>query len=183
MRGCSEQRNVYMRRRRILIPGATYHVTIRANRREFILTAPKVKELYLSVIREAKRRYAFQIENFCIMGNHVHLIIKPVDKENLSRIMQWISSVFAIRYNRANGLSGHVWGERFYSTALCRFAYYLHAFIYISLNPIRAAICGEPADWPYCGAYHYRKRRYDILSPPDDELLIMLPVLLGTRPT
>lgn len=167
-----------MRRNRILVPGATYHVTIRANRRELLLDAPQVKELYLSVVREAKRRYAFQIENFCIMGNHVHLLIKPINNENLSQIMQWISSVFAQRYNRANGLSGHVWGERFYSVALRRFADYIRAFLYINLNPIRAELCSFSEDWPYCGAFHYKQRRYDILSEPSHDLITMFPEVL-----
>jgi len=136
--------------------------------------------MYLAVIRAAKQRYDFLLENFCIMGNHVHLVIKPLHNECLSRIMQWISSVFAIRYNKANGLSGHVWGERFFSSALCRIADYLRAFVYINLNPVRATLCSDPMDWPYCGAFHYKVKRYDILSEPSKFLQNEVLVLLAT---
>ncbi len=49
------------------------------------------------------------------MGNHFHLIIRPQKNENLSRIMQWILSVFALKFNRLFTYSGHVWYDRFTS--------------------------------------------------------------------
>ena len=104
-----------MRKPRILQDGALYHVTARANRKEMILDPHEIKELFLEVLRRAKGKYAFQLENFCIMGNHFHLMVRPEGKTNLSRLMQWIMSVFAMAYNRIHGLVGHVWGGRFFS--------------------------------------------------------------------
>ena len=118
-----------MRKRRLLVPDSVYHVTMRANRREMILDSSGIKELYLSVLKAAKARYSMQIHNFCIMGNHVHIIIKPGHNENLSAIMQWINSFFAIRYNRVLGCCGHVWGERFFGSSL----------LYVGRRPILPA--------------------------------------------
>src|SRR5512145_2652656 len=107
-----------MRRVRELKEGARYHVTTRANRKEMILDDSAMKELFLSVVKRAKARYSFRLENFCVMGNHFHFIIQPNRGVSLSAIMQWILSVFAMAFNRLLGLTGHVWGCRFFSRIL-----------------------------------------------------------------
>jgi putative transposase len=119
-----------------------------------IFASDEVKELFLLVLRRAKRRYRFQIENFCIMGNHFHLILRPHEGENLSAIMQWILSVFAMAYNRARSETGHVWGARFFSRIIASLAAYLHISTYIDTNPLRANLVDRPQDWPYGGLWH-----------------------------
>ena len=66
-----------MRQARKLVEGARYHVTARANRKEMILDSSARKELFLSVVKRAKEKYEFRLENFCIMGNHFHFVIQP----------------------------------------------------------------------------------------------------------
>lgn len=104
-----------MRVPRRLQRGALYHVTVRANRREMIFNSDEVKRLFIMVLERASRKFTFRVDNFCIMGNHVHLLILPESGTSLSRLMQWILSVFAMAYNKKYGLTGHVWGERFFS--------------------------------------------------------------------
>ena len=95
-----------MRKPRELREGARYHVTARANRKEMILDSGAYKELFLSVLKRAKARYSFRIENFTIMGNHFHLVIVPGKGESLSSIMQWIMSVFAMAFIDAMDIQG-----------------------------------------------------------------------------
>jgi len=97
-----------MRKPRLLISGALYHVTARANRKELVLQPSQIKVLFLEVLSKAKRRFKFTLDNFCIMGNHIHLLIRPQSECSLSRLMQWVLSVFARAYNRLHGLVGHV---------------------------------------------------------------------------
>ncbi len=66
-----------MRKPRELQDGGLYHVTARANRKEMILDNRGMKELFLQVIARARKRYDFRIENFTLMGNHFHLMIRP----------------------------------------------------------------------------------------------------------
>jgi putative transposase len=106
-----------MRRARQLKEGAKYHVMAHAHRREMVLESKELKEMFLEVVRRARKRYKFLIYNFCIMGNHFHFILKPLEDESLSRIMQWILSVFAIKYNKAFNFIGHVWYDRFKSVS------------------------------------------------------------------
>ena len=116
----------------------------------------EIKDLFLSVVKEAKGKYEFRIENFCILGNHFHIIIKPGEGECLSSIMQWILSVFAMRFNRAYNLTGHVWGERFFSQIIANVRQYYKNYIYIDENPKRAGLVDRAQDWLY-GRFHLRE--------------------------
>ncbi|MFQ3621279.1 MAG: transposase [Spirochaetales bacterium] len=168
-----------MRKPRKIISGSTYHVVARANRKEFILQENKIKILFLEVIKEAKRKYSFSLLNFCIMNNHIHFLIKPTHNSNLSRIMQWILSVFAQRFNRIMGYTGHVWYDRFKSIIINGLQELLHAFRYIAENPVRAGIVQNPLDYPFNGVSFLRNKEYFILEKPDISLINALPEILG----
>jgi putative transposase len=66
-----------MRKCRIQKDGARYHISARINNKEMLLKSEKVKRLFEAVLVRAKANFVFQIENFVIMGNHYHLILKP----------------------------------------------------------------------------------------------------------
>jgi len=140
-----------------------------------LLDPSENKMLFLSILKRAGKKYAFQIENFCIMGNHIHLIIKPGAGENLSSIMQWILSVFAMAYNRKHALTGHVWGERFFSRILENFKQLIDAFAYIDTNPVRAHQTDNPRSWPFGGLWHQRHGCRDILPAAPEWLLLLFP--------
>lgn len=143
-----------MRKPRQLRDGARYHVTVRTNRRELILDSDSMKELFLGVMKRAKAKYRFQVENFCLMGNHVHLIIRPGKGESLSAIMRWILSVFAMTFNRVMHYTGHVWGDRFFSRIITDLRDYLRVFSYIDENPVLAHQTSSKAGWRYGGLWH-----------------------------
>lgn len=154
----------FMRQLRLLQDGARYHVSARANRQEMRFKPRATKYLFLRIVAEAKIHYAFQIEDFCVMGNHFHLIIKPGAGESLSMIMKWILQVFAIRYNRMHGLTGHFWGDRFCSRIISSRTEFRRVFEYINRNPCEAGLVPFARDWPFGGLWHYFHGRWDILG-------------------
>jgi putative transposase len=164
-----------MRKLRMLRDGAEYHVTARINRSEMILSPEEEKTLLLMVIKRAKKRYRFQIKNFCIMNNHLHLLIRPGENESLSRIMQWILSVFAMAWNRKHNLKGHVWGERFYSRIIEGIVDFLWVFIYIDDNPVYAQLVDSSWKWKFGGLWHHHHGIANITEPPDDIILHYCP--------
>jgi len=124
------------------------------------------KKLFLSVVREAKGKYLFHIENFCLMGNHFHFLVRPGPGESLSKIMQWILSVFASRFNRAHHLTGHVWGERFFSRIIETMRAYLEQYTYIDANPCSAGLVARVEDWLF-GRFNLRSIGFeDIITHP-----------------
>jgi putative transposase len=159
----------------MLQEGAEYHVTARINRSEMILSPKGEKMLLLAVIKRAKKRYRFQIKNFCIMNNHLHLLIKPGENESLSRIMQWILSVFAMAWNRKHHLTGHVWGERFFSRIIAGIVDFLRVFIYIDENPVYAQLVEHSWLWEFGGLRHHQQGIEDVSEKPDFLVLRFFP--------
>ncbi len=164
-----------MRKPRRLVDGARYHVVARANRREFILESDRVKDLFLATIAQAKRRFKFTIDTLCIMDNHIHLLLWPGENESLSRIMQWILSVFAVRFNRLFGLQGHVWYDRFKSVVVRTIRQFEHAYSYITENPVRAGLVARARDYRYGATGVRRSRGTGILDPPGLLARILFP--------
>jgi len=149
-----------MRRRREIIRGVAYHVCARANRQELILEDNQFKLMFLDVLKEAKKKYSFKLRNFCIMGNHVHLDIEPPEDVSISKIMQWVLSVFAVRYNRLFNYKGHVWYDRFKSKAIQTVRQLINTFIYIANNPVRANLTAHPLHFKFNGV-SYLKNKHD----------------------
>jgi putative transposase len=110
------------------------------------LLEPQFKRLFLAFVGKAKRRFHFRLWDFCIMGNHIHFLIKPGKDGNLSVIMQWLKCNFAKAWNKAHNRSGHVWGERFYSRIIRGVEDFLRVREYIEENR------GESSEGGACGA-------------------------------
>jgi putative transposase len=168
-----------MRKPREIQQNGTYHICARINRQEMIFSSSNhetknsdyIKELFLQVMKEAKTKYSFQCKSFCIMGNHVHLIIQTTDNESISCLMRWILSVFAMRFNRMHNYKGHVWYDRFKSKIISSYIQFLNTFAYIANNPVRARIVSDPFLYQYSSLRYYRNRDFSILEVPDDDLM------------
>ena len=151
-------------RRRQLKQGADYHVTCSINNMEHLMKPDEIKVLYEKVLAECKRKYVFLVIHFGIMDNHVHLIIRP-GRESLSKIMQWLNSVFAMRFNRLTGRCGHVWKCRFWSKIIDRIEQFKAVFDYISFNPVKAGLARTPEEYPFCGNFHLANNIPGIITP------------------
>lgn len=166
-----------MRKPRRTKQGARYHITARVNRGEMALESKKMKDLFLAVVKRAKKKYQFSVFHFCIMGNHVHFLLQPGVNENLSRIMQWILSVFALQYNKQLGIRGHFWYDRFFSRIVECLRCFLKVFDYISNNPVRARLVTHPIGFKYSGIFHYHNALFDIVSYRDPLIQIIFPLV------
>ncbi len=155
-----------MRKPRELRGNAIYHVTAKANRKEFIFEPDIIKEMFVEILKAAKKRYKFRIKNFCIMTNHIHLMIKPLNGKDLSKIMQWILSKFAVRFNKFYGYQGHVWYDRFKSKIFETYSHYKAAYEYINNNPVKAGIVMRAEDYFYCGISFMKNKVFEIVDPP-----------------
>lgn len=156
-----------MRKNRLLLDGADYHVTARINRGEKIFLVREDRELFMDILKRAKKKFDFSLKNFCIMGNHIHMLIKPGPKESLSRIMQWLLGVFAQHWNKTHHLSGHLWGDRFYSRIILGILDLFRVSRYIDCNPVIAGMVDSPEQWMYGGLWHHKKGFGDFLKTAD----------------
>ena len=144
-----------MRKPRKLKKNAIYHVTARVNRNENIFFCAAMRQLFIFTLKRAKKKYAFTIHTFRVMSNHIHLVIQPGPDDNLSRIMQWVLSVFARAWNRAHGVKGHVWGDRFFSKILDGFKGLFRSSWYETENPVKAQCVKSAEEWEFGGLWHF----------------------------
>jgi putative transposase len=164
-----------MRSLRILREGAIYQVSARINRKEMAMKPDTIKDLFLEIVLRSKKKYSYELLNFSIMDNHFHFLIKPDEGENLSKIMQWILSRFATAYNRRLGISGHLWGERFFSRIVESAEELIAIFGYIDDNPVLAGLIARIEDWKYSGIAHHRAGLFSIVTRPTAWILSCFP--------
>ena len=138
-----------MRKPRITQKGAIYHVAARTNRKELLMEPDAVKQMFVDVLARAKAKFSFRLDNFVIMGNHFHLLIEPQGDSTLPNIMKWILQTLAIRYNKANGLSGHFWGDRYFSWIVPSAREFLRVFSYLDQNPVAAGLVKAAEEWKW----------------------------------
>jgi putative transposase len=131
--------------------------------------------MFLETVRRAKEKYSFRIINVCVMDNHFHLMIEPGRDESLSKIMQWILSVFARQFNRAFSLQGHVWYDRFKSKIVSSLRQFMATFAYIDENPVRAKLAARSTDYPYCGRTLIRAGPRALVDPPSRLVELLFP--------
>ena len=164
-----------MRKPRMLKDGAVYHVVARANRQELVMERAAMKALFIRTLLRARGRYDFRLENFCVLGNHFHLMIRPGPRENLSRIMQWIMSVYAMDWNRRHRVTGHLWGGRFFSRVVEGLKAFLEVFKYLDDNPLRACQVANPRDWRFGGLWRHRSGMPNPCDPPSRLVGLLFP--------
>ena len=143
-----------MRKKREFMEGAAYHVTSRINDKIRIFDNNLGRRIMLFVLENAKEKYGFRLHNFCIMPTHIHLLVTPANGTNLSRIIQWIKTHSAKRWNCIHGSKDHVWGERFYSRPVKSLREFFSIHTYIDQNPVKAGLVKNAPDWKASGAYY-----------------------------
>jgi putative transposase len=131
--------------------------------------------MFLETVRRAKDKHSFRIINMCVMDNHFHLMIEPARDESLSKIMQWILSVFARRFNRAFSLQGHVWYDRFKSRIVSSLRQFIATFAYIDENPVRAELVARSADYQYGGRAFIRAGPGVLVDRPPRLVKLLFP--------
>jgi putative transposase len=90
------------------------------------------------------------------MPTHIHLLIIPGEGTSLSRIMQWIKTHSAKRWNSIHGSTDHLWGERYFARTIQDPREYFYVMEYIDRNPVKAGLVQDVGEWKASGAYYIR---------------------------
>ncbi|MBL7130491.1 MAG: transposase [Candidatus Omnitrophica bacterium] len=140
---------------RLLLNNVCYHVITRGNQSKKVFLDNKDFNVYLRLLRKYKLKYKFKIYAYCLMKNHVHIIIDPKDHNDLSKIMQGLNQSYAIYFNHRYHKNGHLWQERYKSMIIAKDAYFANCLNYIEANPMRAGIA-KTLQWYNWSSYKYR---------------------------
>jgi putative transposase len=133
---------------RIECPGAFYHLTARGDRREGIYEGDEDRKAFFDILRDVIDRFEWRCHAYCQMTNHYHLFVETVHG-NLSKGMRQLNGVYTQWSNRHHQRSGHLFQGRFKGILVDSDPYLQTLGRYIVLNPARAGIVDDPADWPW----------------------------------
>lgn len=136
------------RRPRLFLPGYPHHIVQRGHNAEAVFVEPSDYEYYLANLIEWKVRYDVAVYAYCLMTNHVHLVLAPrADGFAISALMRRLAARQARYVNRLERRSGTLWCGRFKCSIVDSDNYLLACMRYVDLNPVRAGICRHPAEY------------------------------------
>ena len=139
------------RRARLVVPGYPHHVTQRGNRRQRTFFNESDYHLYTELISDAKESAGADIWAYCLMPNHVHFVVVPDRADSLAALFAHAHRRYTRAINKRNDWNGHLWQERFYSSALDE-EHLMATVRYVELNPVRAKLCERASDWRWSSA-------------------------------
>ena len=129
------------------LAGVPQHVVQRGNDRQPCFYVEDDYRRYLTGLREAAIRYGCLVHAYVLMTNHVHLLVTPSSAGAVSRMMQWLGRQYVGYINGRYRRTGTLWEGRYKSCLVDTERYLLTCYRYIELNPVRAAMVADPADY------------------------------------
>lgn len=154
---------------RIVVPGCPHHVTARGNRREPIFFEDGDQEIYGDMLAEQMRKASVEVWAYCLMPNHVHLILCPATADGLARALGAAHRRWANFVNARGRWTGHLFDGRFASVAMDE-DHLLAAVRYVALNPVRAGLVARAEDWRWSSVQAHFKG-------VDDGVVTVRPIL------
>src|SRR5436190_807959 len=150
---------------RPIADGLIYHVINRGNNRQTVFRKAGDFQAFLEALANLKERRPFDLLGYCLLNNHFHLLIRPLET-TISRIVQSLLVSHTQRYHKHYRSGGHVWQGRFKSPVVQNDEHVLTVLRYIEANPLRAGIVENAADYIWSSyRVHGLGETCDLLSP------------------
>lgn len=136
---------------RLVVPKYPHHVTQRGNRRQKTFFCADDYAYYLELLAEFSKAYGTEVWAYCLMPNHVHLVMVPSEVDGLRATLGEAHRRYTRHINFRKGWRGHLWHERFHSFVMDE-SYLLATVRYVERNPVVAGLCRRPQDWQWSSA-------------------------------
>jgi putative transposase len=144
---------------RILSPSRTFFVSTKTSMGKALLQSDRNATLLIDVLRFYGKERKFQLHDFVVMPNHLHLLITVSGDSTVERVMQFIKGGFSYRLKRELGYLGEVWQRGFYEVRVDDRETYVCHQEYIAQNPVRQGLVDSPEKFPYCFTYLAERKR------------------------
>lgn len=131
-----------------------YHIMLRGINQQQIFEEAEDYCKFLDILKECKAICEFKLFAYCLMGNHIHLLIQE-GSETLEQIFKRICGRFVYWYNIKYRRVGHLFQDRFKSEPVDSEIYFLTVLRYIHQNPIKASLCKRIEDYAYSSYSEY----------------------------
>ena len=149
---------------RIVIEEFPHHIVQRGNNRSKVFFAQQTRQKYLELLRQYAQDWNVSILAYCLMTNHIHLLVKPHQTVALYKMMQGVSQAYSKYINKKYRRTGRLWESRYYSCVVDKEKYLWAVARYIEQNPLRAKIVKQIEN------YFYSSAKAHILCQPDETL-------------
>jgi putative transposase len=136
---------------RIVVPDLPHHITQRGNRRQPIFFSDQDRRRYLDMLAAACTVHATKCLAWCLMENHVHLILVPATLDGLRATLASAHTRYAQRVNYGQGASGHLFQGRYSSYPMDE-SHLMVAVRYVENNPVKAGLVAQAEDWRWSSA-------------------------------
>jgi putative transposase len=142
------------RQARLILPDVAVHIVQRGNDRMSCFRSDSDRLLYLTHLRRLALKFDCAVHAYCLMTNHVHLLMTPADEHGCAGLMKEVSQLYVRYFNDAYGRTGTLWEGRYHSCVAESARYVLACYRYIELNPVRAGMTDVASSyaWSSCGA-------------------------------
>jgi len=141
------------RKARKFVNSPFYHVMCQGIKKENIFSDEENIKKYLFLLNKYKNDFFIDILAYCIMPNHVHLLVHTPKINLLTQFMHKLNSIYAINYNAINSRVGYVFRDRFKTEEITDLNYLFACILYIHNNPVKAGFCEMPNEYKY-SSYH-----------------------------
>lgn len=140
---------------RVVLPDLPHHVIQRGVRSLPIFATDEDRLEYLRLLRTFGTRYGLRVWAWCLMTNHVHLVVVPAQPHALARAIGEAHRRYTRSINFREGVRGHLFQERFHSFPIQTDRYLLTVVRYVEQNPVRARLVRRAVDYPWSSARHH----------------------------
>jgi putative transposase len=154
---------------RTVVAGVPHHVTQRGNRREIVFFSDSDRRRYLELLQEYSLRHSVEVLAYCLMDNHLHLVVVPRHSDSLAVTLKPVHLRYAQHVNWTQNMTGRLWQGRFFSCPLDE-AHCLAAIRYVERNPVRAGMVKRAEDYPFSSAADHVGQRTDPLLSRDSDI-------------
>ena len=139
---------------------STYHIIMRGNERKNIFLSDDDKARFLDTLKRMKDKYNYKLEAYCLMDNHVHLLIND-NGNDISKILKSINVSYVYYFNHTYRRMGHLFQDRFKSEAVENDDYLLAVSAYIHNNPVKAGMVNTPEEYRWSSYNFYIGEKED----------------------
>jgi len=133
--------------------GLCVHVVTRGNARATVFHSADDYASFMALVSAARDRVPIELLAWCLMPNHVHLVLRPRNDGDLSRFMHWLLTTHVQRHRIRHGTTGRVWQGRYRAFPIQADAHLLTVLRYVERNPVRAGLVGRALGWHWSSVH------------------------------
>lgn len=143
------------RQPRLVVPGYPHHIILRGNNKSDIIYNDNDRRFFIDCLQDAKEKTKSKIYSYCLMTNHLHLIVEPAEEDGLKIMMQSLGRRYVQYFNHVHKRTGTLWEGRYKSSLISKDNYLFACNRYVELNPVRAKMVKNLKEYPWV-SYRYK---------------------------